>query len=61
MDTQGDRGALDLNTVKNFTHQLLTVSVEVQAILHNYHLTYRVSRSVTITEYSTEILNPRIC
>ena len=26
MDTQGDRGALDLNTVKNFTHQLLTVS-----------------------------------
>jgi hypothetical protein len=50
-----------LNTVKNFTHQLLTVSVEVQAILHNYHLTYRVSRSVTITEYSTEILNPRIC
>lgn len=26
MDTHGDRGALDLNTVKNFTHQLLTVS-----------------------------------
>lgn len=26
MDTQGDRGALDLNTVKNFTHQLLIVS-----------------------------------
>jgi len=25
MDTHGDRGALDLNTVKNFTHQLLTV------------------------------------
>ncbi|KAK1927818.1 Pkinase-domain-containing protein [Papiliotrema laurentii] len=24
MDTHGDRGALDLNTVKNFTHQLLT-------------------------------------
>jgi hypothetical protein len=27
MDTHGDRGALDLNTVKNFTHQLLTVSL----------------------------------
>lgn len=26
MDTNGDRGALDLNTVKNFTHQLLQVS-----------------------------------
>jgi hypothetical protein len=26
MDTHGDRGALDLVTVKNFTHQLLTVS-----------------------------------
>jgi negative regulator of PHO system len=25
MDTHGDRGALDLVTVKNFTHQLLTV------------------------------------
>ena len=25
MDTHGDRGALDLNTVKNFTPQLLTV------------------------------------
>ena len=26
MDTHGDRGALDLTTVKNFTHQLLKVS-----------------------------------
>ena len=25
MDLHGDRGALDLNTVKNFTHQLLNV------------------------------------
>ena len=25
MDTHGDRGALDLNTVKNFTYQLLNV------------------------------------
>lgn len=27
MDTHGDRGALPLNTVKNFTFQLLNVSV----------------------------------
>lgn len=26
MDTHGDRGALPLNTVKNFTYQLLQVS-----------------------------------
>jgi serine/threonine protein kinase len=26
MDTNGERGALDLDTVKNFTHQLLAVS-----------------------------------
>lgn len=25
MDTHGDRGALDMNTVKNFTYQLLNV------------------------------------
>lgn len=31
MDTHGDRGALDLNTVKNFTHQLLTVSLSFAA------------------------------
>jgi negative regulator of PHO system len=29
MDIHGDRGALDLNTVKNFTHQLLNVSLLV--------------------------------
>jgi hypothetical protein len=29
MDIHGDRGALDLNTVKNFTHQLLNVGLLV--------------------------------
>jgi hypothetical protein len=31
MDTHGDRGALPLNTVKNFTFQLLQVAALLRA------------------------------
>jgi len=58
MDIHGDRCALDLNTVKNFTYQLLNVSPVVQFLRRS--LMYRESHSVTTTEYCTVIWNPRI-
>lgn len=34
MDIHGDRGALDLNTVKSFTHQLLQVRLPTSLLTH---------------------------
>lgn len=72
MDTHGDRGALDLNTVKNFTWQLLNVrtcrvtfvTLAFMLSSHKYQGgadPYRALPSVTTTESSTAISSLRTC